>query len=290
MNTTDNQNRKASDEGIAVEHVNKMNDISQGSAENTISDLTESIEARPGLARSMIPIHQCEEDLRSQWQLVDVVLKEKQSTCSSQDLENFDLQAVATIRANRESNEHCLLRVAIDNNVPSDVIDLLLSADDSGRIILEKDVLQDLLCNYPIRQEWMDNYLAKPLMDYIMASSIHKNKSIRLRLPDNAYSALAKSIVSSEDLKENITNHTIARSVLAILFLDFYMHIVLIISFTIATNIFLKGMSRNLNPSSVVIPSLICQKNQRYRRRSCRNERNKREKLVDSFSVGRYAV
>jgi hypothetical protein len=238
--------------GSAPACLDEDSDVEQGNVENEAMKATR----RSSQWNDLIPKEQ------AGWNEVAELLDKREPSVGI--LRKEEIQKLATVK-NEEGVS--LLWVAVDSEAPLNVVQLLLDADKENQHLYDAKVLTKIIEHYlvllirgsfnedseahqqVIAQEWMDKYLAKPLLCYILDAStasrrgkVHKSNGAKIQVPHDVYPYISKSVTSSTELQEQVNRQTIKRSVLSILFLDLYAHIAVITLFCLYTNLYLEDI------------------------------------------------
>jgi hypothetical protein len=198
---------------------------------------------------------------RDAWDEVKEILE---SSPSVELLSKKDLESLAVVK-NQEGI--CLLWIALKQEVPIEVVHLLLEADKESACLFDADVLSEFTEKYLLRlikgnfvgysleyqqelaQDWMDNNLAKPLVCFVldtamspMTSSNPEEHGKTVRVPAQVYSYLAKSITRSKKFQQLVNKETIKPSMVALLFLDLYSQLAAIVVFILVSDSYLEDI------------------------------------------------
>jgi hypothetical protein len=179
-------------------------------------------------------------------------------------LRKKEIQKLAKIKDEEGTS---LLLVAVNSEAPLEVVQLLLDADKETQHVYNAGLLTKIIQKYLvplirgsfkgdseadqqlIAQEWMNTYLAKPLVCYVLdastASSLGKVPTFdgdKIQVPQDVYLYIAKSVTSSKELQYLVNRQSIMQSVLSILFLDLYAHLAVLVLFCFHSDLYLEDI------------------------------------------------
>jgi hypothetical protein len=195
-------------------------DVEQGNVENEAMKATR----RSLQWNDLIPKEQ------AGWNEVAALLDKREPSVGI--LRKEEIQKLATVK-NEEGVS--LLWVAVDNQAPLEVVQLLLDADKENQHLYDAKVLTKIIQKYlvlliwgsfnedseahqqVIAQDWADKYLAKPLLCYILYAStasrrgkVHKlNGDKKIQVPHDVNPYISKSVTSWTELQDWVNRQTI---------------------------------------------------------------------------------